>query len=64
VIDRAGAFTTLPIQNGDLFNRTARSLPYYDDFLFWNNPVVKALADTILTRISQRPASWAGAVVA
>lgn len=64
VIDRAGAFTTLPIQDGDLFNRTARSLPYYDDFLFWNNPVVKALADTILTRIAQRSSTRAGAVVA
>jgi hypothetical protein len=64
VIDRAGAFTTLPIQNGELFNRTARSLAYYDDYLFWNNPVVKALADIILTRIAQRPSTRAGAVVA
>lgn len=62
VIDRAGGFSTLPIQNGDLFNRTARSLPYYDDFLFWNNPVVKALADMILARISQHPSARAGAI--
>jgi hypothetical protein len=62
VIDRAGAFSTLPIQDGNLFNRTARSLPYYDDFLFWNNPVVQAIADLILARISQRPSAHAGAV--
>ncbi len=64
VIARAGTFTTLPVQDGDLFHRTARSLPYYDDYLFWNNPVVKPLAQAILTRLSRRPAAAAGAAVA
>lgn len=55
VIARAGTFSTLPIQDGDLFNRMPRSLPYYDDFLFWNNPKVKALAETVLARLYQAP---------
>lgn len=54
---RVGAYCTLPVQDGTLFNRTPRNLDYYDDYLFWNNPTVKALAEKVLTRLfEERPA--------
>lgn len=64
VVARAGAFTTLPLQDGNLFNRTPRNLTYYDDFLFWNNPTVKALAEMVLARLVQAPPAPPGSGVA
>ncbi len=55
VAARAGQYCTLTPQEGALFNRQDTTLAYYDDYRFWHNPVVKALAHRVIDRLTATP---------
>lgn len=51
VVARAQAYFTTPVAEGALFNRQEKTISFYDDFLFWNNPEVNRLALDVLERM-------------
>ncbi|MFU8882227.1 MAG: hypothetical protein ACNA7Q_07650 [Rhodobacterales bacterium] len=55
VTTRAGRYCTLAPQGGALFNRQDKTLAFYDDYRFWHNPVVKALALHVIDRLTATP---------
>lgn len=51
VFARAQAYFTVPIAEGTLFNRQEKTISFYDDYLFWNNPEVGNLALNVLAKL-------------
>ncbi|MFU8862709.1 MAG: hypothetical protein ACNA7O_02260 [Rhodobacterales bacterium] len=51
VVARAQAYFTIPVGEGMLFNRQEKTISFYDDYLFWNNPEVNKLAHDVLARL-------------
>lgn len=59
VVARTRSFFTTPVEEDTLFNRQEKTITYYDDYLFWNNPEVRKLAINVLSRLQLDPVDCA-----